>query len=558
MKLRHHMMLAAMVGVTFSNPAAAQNIGPSTTTEPYVLPAIAGVSTTSILTTGDLVGGYRMVGVPDGLGAWRLGGDDDRDDDDDDDNRHRHGKHGNGRSFNLVMNQELGGALGVPRAHGSTGAFVSRWAIDRRTLKVTSARDHLAGPASVSTWNGLGYTAGTTAFERLCSADLADPEAFALNGRFGTRNRLFLSGEENAPPFSNNYGRMFAHVVTGPGMNKSYELPRLGKMAFENAVASPHRQSKTIVMLKDDAGRETNVTVANVCRGAGQAGCVEPPSELYMYVGTKQSVGNDIERAGLTNGSFHGVRVKVNGVVVPGEDKDFVFSSSAPAITSARFELVNFGDVSNKTGQQIQDDAITNQVTQFIRVEDGVWDPREGKQRDYYFVTTGRITTSATTWRPSRLWRMRFDDISRPQAGGTITMLLTNQFYAGAATTPDADPNYQMFDNLTIDRFGRIILQEDVGGNNRLGRLYVYGIDSGKLVQIAAHNPKFFSGSAATNPNFQTIDEESSGIIDVSDFLGEGWFLLTVQNHRPSTDPELVEGGQLAAIYIDPKIARRK
>jgi hypothetical protein len=529
------MMLAALSGLAFSSPVAAQNIGPSTTTEPYVLPTIAGVSTTSILTTGDSVGGYRMVGVPDGLGAWLE----------------------NFRSFNLVVDHELGRSVGVQRAHGSKGSFVSQWTIERATLKVLSGRDHLTGPNNVLTWNGVGYTPGTSAFERFCSADLAAPTAYNLPGPLGTPSRIFLSGEETSPPFTGDHGRVFAHVVDGQDQNKSYELPRLGKMSVENALASPFPQLKTIVMLNDDAGRETNVTVANVCRTLNQTGCTEPPSELFTYVGTKQRHGNQVEQAGLTNGNFYGVRVRVNGAVVTGENKDFVFSSTAPAITSARFELVNFGDVSNKTGAQIQDDAITNQVTQFIRIEDGAWDPRPGKERNYYFVTTGRITSDATTWRPSRLWRLRFDDITRPEAGGTIDMLLTNQFYSGAGTTPDADPNYQMFDNMTIDRLGRIVLQEDVGGNNRLGRIYVYGIDSGKLVQVAQHNPKFFGGNATTNPNFLTNDEESSGVIDAAHILGQGWFLLDVQNHKVSADPELAEGGQLVAMYIHPSIAAK-
>jgi len=42
---------------------------------------------------------------------------------------------------------------------------------------------------------------------------------------------------------------------------------------------------------------------------------------------------------------------------------------------------------------------------------------------------------------------------------------------------------------------------------------------------------------------FITQDEESSGIIDAQQVLGEGWFLFVVQNHKASTDPELVEGG---------------
>ena len=531
----HWLRIVALAGIAFSGSALAQEVGPSTTTEPYVLPAVAGVSTVSILTTGDSVGGYRMVGIPDGLGAWPE----------------------NRRTFNLVADHELGRTLGAVRAHGSTGAFVSQWVIERSSLKVLSGRDHLKSPNGMFTWNGSTYLPGTAAIERLCSADLAASTAYDLPGLLGTPSRIFLSGEETSPPFSSDHGRVFAHVVDGQDQNKSYELPRLGKISFENAVANPHAQLKTIVMLNDDAGRETNATAATVCRSAGQTGCTEAPSELYMYVGRKQRHGNQVEQAGLTSGNLYGVRVRLNGGVVTGENPDFVFGSAAPAVTTARFELVSLGDVSGKTGVQIQDELIANQVTQFIRVEDGAWDPRPGKSRDYYFVTTGRITTSAATWRPSRLWRLRFDDIERPEAGGKIEMLLTNQFYAGAGSTPDADPGYQMFDNLTIDQLGRIVLQEDVGGNDRLGRIYVYGIDSGELVQVAQHNPKFFRGPAAANPNFLTNDEESSGVIDASDILGRGWFLLTVQNHKASADPELVEGGQLLAMRIDPSIARK-
>jgi hypothetical protein len=103
-----------LVGPSLFRPdtaRAAGNIGPSTTTEPYLVPSIAGVKTISILTVGDSVGGYRMVGIPDGLGAFRdrrgsdpelveggqllalfvdprLGGDED-----DDDHHHGHGHH---------------------------------------------------------------------------------------------------------------------------------------------------------------------------------------------------------------------------------------------------------------------------------------------------------------------------------------------------------------------------------------------------------------------------------------------------------------------------------
>lgn len=527
---RQFLSLAAIAAITFSGPVAAQVTGPSTTTEPYVLPATAGVSTLAILTAGDSVDGYRLVGIPDGLGAFAD----------------------SETTFVLVVNHELGKSAGKLRAHGSKGAFVSRWRIERDTKKVVTGRDHLGGANGVMTWDGT-YHSGTTAFDRLCSADLARPEAY-FDGEAGTAERILLSGEETS---SQPDGRLFAHILTGPDQDKSYELPRLGKLSFENAVTSPFPQKKTIVVSSDDAGLDTDVTSADICRPGGPSSCKRPPSELFVYVGTKQEAGNTIERAGLTNGSLYGLRVTVNGAGVVGERKDSVFGSQGtPAITSARFELVDLGDVSGKTGVEIQDDAIAESVTQFMRIEDGAWDPRPGKERDYYFVTTGSLAASAEKWRPSRLWRLRFDDITRPETGGMIEMLLGNRFYEGAATEPDADPGYQMLDNITIDGLGRIVLEEDVGANDRLGRIYVYGIDSGKLVEVARHNPKFFGGTATTNPTFLTNDEESSGVIDASHVLGMGWFLMTVQNHKPTSDPELVQGGQLLGLSIDPAIGQ--
>ncbi len=47
--------------------------GPSSSQSPYVIRSQPGVVTKSILTTGDSVGGYRMVGIPDGLGAFDNG-----------------------------------------------------------------------------------------------------------------------------------------------------------------------------------------------------------------------------------------------------------------------------------------------------------------------------------------------------------------------------------------------------------------------------------------------------------------------------------------------------
>lgn len=111
-----------------------------------------------------------------------------------------------------------------------------------------------------------------------------------------------------------------------------------------------------------------------------------------------------------------------------------------------------------------------------------------------------------------------------------------------------------MLDNVTIDHRGRILMDEDPGGNNRIAKIWLYDIGSGKFIQVAEHNPKFFDPAILNNSSFITNDEESSGLIDAEHILGKGWFLLDVQVHKASLDPELVEDGQLLAMYVDPRI----
>jgi hypothetical protein len=170
-------------------------------------------------------------------------------------------------------------------------------------------------------------------------------------------------------------------------------------------------------------------------------------------------------------------------------------------------------------------------VTAFNRPEDGAWDP--SNPNDFYFVTTASFTGN------SRLWRLRFNDRSNPAAGGTIDMLL------------NGTEGQKMMDNITITKRGQILIQEDPGNQDHIAKLWLYNIEKRTLTRVAQHDPARFEVGA---PGFLTRDEESSGVIDASDILGEGWFLLDVQAHKASTDVELVEGGQLLALRIPPGI----
>jgi hypothetical protein len=160
----------------------------------------------------------------------------------------------------------------------------------------------------------------------------------------------------------------------------------------------------------------------------------------------------------------------------------------------------------------------------------------------FYFVTTDTTTPAGGR---SQLWKVTFDDITNPQAGGTIEALL------------EGTEGAEMLDNMTAVSNGRrtqLIMQEDVGNNSRLGRHWLYDVPSDSLLEIATFDSARFgdgpTNGALTTPVTApfTRDEEASGIIPAP-WLGAGWFLGTVQAHY-SIPGELVQGGQLYAMYI--------
>ncbi|MEJ7589020.1 MAG: esterase-like activity of phytase family protein, partial [Ferruginibacter sp.] len=206
--------------------------GPSSSQSPYLLPAMPDANFTSIITVNDVVGSYKMVGIPDGLGAY---------------------DNGNG-TFSLLMNHEINNTLGVVRAHGSIGSFVSKWIINKSDLSVVSGEDLIK---RVNIWNPVNSTyteysslnpSPSATLSRFCSADLPAVPAFYNSATgLGTQERIFMNGEETGAE-----GRAFGHIATGPNAGTSYELPSLGKFSWENSVANPATGDKTVVAGMDD------------------------------------------------------------------------------------------------------------------------------------------------------------------------------------------------------------------------------------------------------------------------------------------------------------------
>jgi hypothetical protein len=309
-----------------------------------------------------------MAGLPDGLGAY---------------------DNGDG-SFTLLMNHELRRDSGAVHAHGSTGAFVSEWKIRKHDLMVLGGQDQIR---RVKLWDGgtQGYVEGPAAgFSRFCSADLAAPTAFfnRKTGKGLREGRVFMNGEEDGK----GRPRGFAHLVGGRQGGTSYELSKLGNHPFENLLASPFGQDKTVVAGTEDGG----------------------DNKVYIYVGEKQAKGSPIEMAGLAKGKTY--ELKIEGYT--GDDPATGFKAGA-------FSLAGEGG------------------TSFARPEDGAWDTVNPNR--FYFVTTASFKGN------SRLWEVVFHDIKQPERGGSIRVLLDGAT-AGVKMldnlTVDSDGNVYMQEDV--------------------------------------------------------------------------------------------------------------
>jgi hypothetical protein len=492
--------------------------GPSTQIGPYVLPTNSGVDIVSLLSVaepwtrgfaGTAPAGFPtgsgvwsgLAGIPDGMGAWRdtKGNNDPADDE-----------------IVLYVNHEIGATNGVARDHGQKGAFVSKLTIDPSTFQVKTGEDLIKSVQHWQyTWDGGagGYAATPTAsflpaFGRLCAATLFEQDVlFNAGSGNGYNGRIFFTGEENG---SNGRG-MAVDTATG----QAVQVPRLGLMSFENALMAKTGNDTTLVVSNDDSTPTSG-------------GAFQDAAFLRVYSGTKTNSGTFADKAGLTNGSSFALKVG-DGTV--GTDAAF-------RTTYGRFntQAVSFVGVDwNKSGVNQYAEAKAANAMAFWRIEDGSFDPRPGKQNDYYFVTTA---SQSSTGQKGGLWKLTFTDLNDLSKGGQLTLILD-----GNQGTGVGDP-LTMQDGIEIDSAGHLILQEDPGsGNNfsspsrnRLAKMYALDLDTLRLVQLAEFDKAKFDNFGGTDPSWLTQDEESSGVIDAAGLIGGGWFLFNAQVHTSNTN----------------------
>ena len=493
----------------------------------YVEAASANESIQVLATSGDKFGNYVLPGTPDGLGVY---------------------KSGNG--FKMLLNHEFTStASAFARANGliSGGTTITELTLDAN-MKVVSATDAIkrvvwydyqtgtygskpGAPTDAAAKNSYGDPFHTTALQRFCSASLAAAGTFAYTQKVGTKTTtigyakpVFLTGEEDGAE-----SRSFALNADG----ELVQLPKLGLADTETFNAAPGNRLQTILIGDEDGAVNT--------------------SELRLYLGAKTNSGAWYERAGLTNGQLY--YAKVEDIL-----NDTAFRST---IGKGKPTAVSFKAIDTSVNGAAQAKQGTSIATGFSRIEDGQFDPLH--PNDYYFVTTSSNgAASATTLDSSLqgvtkrdgggLWRLRFKDINDPLAGATVELLLDG-----------SEPAFlNMPDNLTIDKSGNVLLQEDPGNNVTLSRVFAYRIKDGKLAKLASFKAALFSDGAAGKI---TVDEESSGVTDVSDLMRKNakdkksYYVFVAQVHSPiaAARPDItdaasiasaVEGGQIYLLTI--------
>ena len=473
---------ALLLGITTAN---GLNSAPT-----YILPTQDAVSLKVLATAGDLLTGSIIRGIPDGMGAY---------------------KDGSKVTVLSVFEHSTSAALTKNLASNTApwGATITKFSFSPRLKAFTSADNNFI--KKINFWNystgswvedptGSGPSDAPTGtfgwgINRFCSANLAPAGTFSYTegGKtIGYPGALFFSGEE-----AGDASRGFVFDMDGTG----YQFARMGMASWENMLTNP-KPGKNTVILGNEDGSAIN-------------------SHLHMYVGQKQSTGNDFDKAGLSNGKLYVLNV-------PTSANDNIFRTT---IGKNKPTPVTFNEVDwNQTVTNF-DKSVTAAGSEFARIEDGEWDP--SNPNVYYFLTTEsnkdpvasapNPATPNVTRDGGALWRLTFKDAQNPLLGASLEMLLN-----GGENVYMSKP-----DNLTVTRNGVVMIQEDPGNNDHVSRVFAYRIKDGKIATVARFDSTYFAKGAE---KLLTIDEESSGIIDVTRLVAakgdtNTYFLFNAQVH---------------------------
>jgi uncharacterized protein DUF839 len=497
----HRLPVApALVAALAVSGAFAGSALAATSIKPYAKPVGSQYTITPLFSADDkvpLLGGgpgqqYRMVGIPDGLGAH---------------------PNGDGTST-LYMNHELNfTAQSEPVVGGpkNRGTIVSKWILDsdgdpiagRRAYDWIFAEDTFLGPAPE-----VGNEAQMPRqFARFCSGFLA-------GSRQGFDRPIYLTQEEELSPNTfDGQGGLSVAIFDG----ELHTLPGLGRASKENSVVQPGHGTRTVIFPTED-------------------GPAALENQLYMYVGKKDRSrrASVLERNGLVDGKLYVFR---SLDPTRNSERDFVTGS----VRGEWVEIPNADQLSD-TGLEAASDA-RNAMT-FVRPEDSAFNPNE-----LFFNTTGSSSGADDGVNElGRLYSLRLHP-GNPLKPARLTIAYNADLVVAAggdiAISPDnidASHRYLMIneDGTTESRLvmaakgrdGSIWRFDLSGGPNGIG------VNVSTATRVAQLDPPARDG-IAVGPGIW----ETSGIITTDAMFGPDTWLSDVQAHPPTTPPpDLITG----------------
>jgi Bacterial protein of unknown function (DUF839) len=459
-----------------------------------------------VINVGDTVGSFTFEGIPDGIGAMP----------------------GAGGNVEVFVNHEQSR---IP----FSGLADFDWA----------SVSHLTLDADGHVIAGSVPIPDSAGFQRFCSATMAGPDE-------GLSSYVFLTGEEApervAVPAGAPYGADPAYapandrqsgysVVLDPSTGAFRQVAGMGRHNHENEMVLPGDWDQIAIYSGDDTFTPP-----------------APASQLYLYLAdTIASIRSDQGSLWAFQGTArNGVKVDAANPLNNANDYSDIGLGDHFRGRFIRVPTkIAKGLTSAEPQTALENWSNTNNVFQFIRIEDSAYDPTVGPGENpvMYFTdtgnggviespTTGQLTAGPGLFNRGRVFRMEFAP-DNPRKVVDLSILLDGNF----SVNPFAPGNaLRAPDNLgTSDH--SLMLQEDT--TSQVSRVLRYDLATGTWSVVASVNSSQW---------------ESSGIVDASDFYGPGTWLLDVQAHDvrvgpidDTTTPGVTyktEGGQLLLLTL--------
>lgn len=506
---RRAPVATALVSALVVSAALAAAALATTSIKPYAVPIGSEYTVTPLFSVDDkvpLLGGgpgqqYRMVGIPDGLGAR---------------------PNGDGTST-LFMNHELNfSSQSEPVVGGPTnrGAIVSRWILDsdgdpvagRRAYDTIFAEDTFLGPAPV-----VGNEAQMPRqFARFCSGNLAGSAE-------GFDRPIYLTNEEELSPNTfDGQGGLSVAIYDG----QLHTLPDLGRASKENSIVQRGTGNRTVIFPTED-------------------GPAQLENQLYMYVGKKDrsSGATVLERNGLVDGKLY-----VFGSLDLTRNSERTFTSGS--VMGEWVEIPNAEQLSDN-GLEAAADA-RNAMT-FVRPEDSAFNPNNNNE--LFFNTTGSSSGADDGVNElGRLYSLQLHagNVLKPAkltiAYNADTVVGSGSDIAISPDNIDASDRFLMINEDGTTESRAVMTSKDRDGSiwrfDLTGGPGGIGVDVSTATRVAELDPPGRDGTPVGAGVWET-----SGIIRADSMFGPDTWLSDVQAHPPTTAPgapnTTVEDGQL-------------